>query len=220
MRSLDSLTQLQEVGKQLSKDNYCLETTEYMNNIIRLYGSRKAMEKALDEFHGDHKNHHSGADCIHSLSRFVGEPLDKEAIGLIAKYVRQTSGWTIVNPLALLDHLIIIWLTLKMIRGVAEIYGGRPGIVASWKLAREATLLIAAVGATDLLADTAADVLSVGLAGRVSTKMAQGLMTGLFTVRIGLYTLKICRPIPLEDDNNQLWKNLRREVFAIFSSGN
>jgi hypothetical protein len=32
-----------------------------------------------------------------------------------------------------------------------------------------------------------------------------------------LYTLELCRPIPLEASRGELWQALRKEVFAIFT---
>jgi putative membrane protein len=215
-RKLQALSELRSEGERLFASAAYGGAAHYLSEVRTLYGQREELRETLIEFERQREHHHSDADAIRQLSAGLGTKLDRQAQRLIAAYVRRLAVLTALNPLALLDSLLVLWLTFKMIRGIARIYGGRPGMIASWKLTREVALLIAAAGASDLLADSAADTIGVGIAGMVSTRLAQGVVTGLFVARIGLYALKLCRPIPLEDDRNQLWKGLRQEVFKIF----
>lgn len=216
LRALRSLSRLRDQGERLLNSSSYGGAANYLSEVRTLYGQRQELAEVLAEYERHQHQHRSDADEVRQLSASLGNALDRQAQRLIASYVRKLAVWTALNPLALLDSLIVLWLTLKMVRDIAAIYGGRPGITGSWKLLREIALLVAATGATDLLADSATDTIGVGIAGMLSTRLAQGIVTGLFVARIGLYALKLCRPIPFESEKDSLWKGLRQEVFKIF----
>lgn len=224
MRRLATLARLRAEGEALAADAGASDDSlragaDYRQKIAALYGDRDdaALAAALVAVREQHQAHHSGADQVRLLSAGVGAELDRQALAAIARHVRQLAALVAVNPIALLDSLAAAWLTLRMIREVAEVYGGRPGLLASWRLVREVALLVTAAGAGDLAADSAGEALGAGLAGLLSAKLAQGAVTGLLLARVGLTTLRVCRPIPLGEDQDRLWQQLRRQVFAVFA---
>jgi uncharacterized membrane protein YcjF (UPF0283 family) len=82
---------------------------------------------------------------------------------------------------------------------------------------------VAFAGVADLVADAAAQIVGGGIASRVSGAMAQGLSTGFLTMRLGIATQIVCRPLPLERREathwcqlmaNRLWQALRGSVAA------
>lgn len=50
-------------------------------------------------------------------------------------------------------------------------------------------------GAAELITDVGLDWLGAELSARLSARLAQGVGAGLLTVRLGLQTMQVCRPI-------------------------
>ena len=63
-------------------------------------------------------------------------PLDAQARMEIEGAARQVAAVTAFVPLALADVATALISNLRMIRRIAEIYGGRAGAFGSWRLLR------------------------------------------------------------------------------------
>jgi len=92
--------------------------------------------------------------------------------------------------LALLDGVLTLWFSVRLVRRVAELHGGRPGLVGTAHLMREVSM--AAIGAD--LSQHAADALSTRV-GSLAAAAGQGLVTATLLVRVGLWAQSVCRPI-------------------------
>ena len=79
---------------------------------------------------------------------------------------------------------------------------------------------VAYAGVSELIADIGAAALSMELAGKISSRAAQGLGAGLLTGRLGFQVMQLCRPIPAEkhkqkrlgDLSKHLLGNIRRAL--------
>ncbi|HIF40745.1 MAG TPA: DUF697 domain-containing protein [Planctomycetes bacterium] len=92
--------------------------------------------------------------------------------------------------MALLDGVLTLWFSVRLVRRVAELHGGRPGLVGTAQLLREVSM--AAIGAD--LSQHAADALSTRV-GSLAAAAGQGLVTATLLVRVGLWAQSVCRPI-------------------------
>jgi len=92
--------------------------------------------------------------------------------------------------LPLLDGVLTLWFSVRLARRVATMHGARPGFVGTAHLLREVS--IAALGAD--LSQHAADALSTRV-GSLAAAAGQGLVTATLVVRVGLWTMNVCRPI-------------------------
>jgi putative membrane protein len=86
------------------------------------------------------------ADALLALAeREILAPLDAEAKLAVEAAARQVATVTALVPLALADVATALVANLRMIRRIAEVYGGRSGSFGSWRLLRRvfASLLAA-----------------------------------------------------------------------------
>lgn len=137
-----------------------------------------------------------GRDRLRILEREALEPLDREATRLIAEASRRVSVTTALSPRALLDITIVLWSAFRLIRRLAELYGGRPGTLAQWRLMRQVlvhTLITGGMAAGD---EVVSQLLGQGLAARLSARLGEGVVNGLLTARLGLAALLLTRPLP------------------------
>ena len=63
-------------------------------------------------------------------------PLDREASHLVARTATRVSVVTAVSPRAAVDIAFVLFAALGMIRRLATLYGGRPGMLGLIRLVR------------------------------------------------------------------------------------
>jgi putative membrane protein len=137
-----------------------------------------------------------GRDKLRILEREALEPLDRAATKLIAETARRVSVTTALSPRALLDIAIVVWSAFRLVRRLAELYGGRPGTLAQWRLMRQVLVLTLVSGGMAAGDEVVSQLLGQGLAARLSARLGEGVVNGLLTARLGLAALLLTRPLP------------------------
>ena len=85
---------------------------------------------------------------------------------------------------------------LRMIRRMAEIYGGRAGAVGGWRLARTVVTHLIATGAVAAGDDLIHTMAGGGVLAKVSRRFGEGVVNGALTARVGIAAMEVCRPLP------------------------
>ena len=157
-----------------------------------------------------HKNL-SDAELIQLYDLIVLSHVDEKAVADIAKYSSETMLLVAVSPLAIMDMLIMLWRNIRMINKVSGLYGLKLGYWSRIKLIKQVFTNMFIVGASEILIDLGSDALSADLLGKFSGRLAQGLGAGMLTARLGLNTIKTCRPLPFIEQNPEL-SNVRNAL--------
>lgn len=123
-------------------------------------------------------------------------PLDDLARREVEAAARQVATVTALIPLALADVATALVANLRMIRRVAEIYGGRAGSLGSWRLLRRVFVSLVATGAVALTDDLLGSFAGGGILSRLSRRFGEGVVNGALTARVGVAAMEICRPLP------------------------
>jgi putative membrane protein len=123
-------------------------------------------------------------------------PLDAAAEAAIARAARNVAAATALIPLAFVDVLAAMLVNLRMLREIAEIYGGRTGTLGSWRLMRAVAAHLVATGAVAVGDDVLGPVLGGGAVAKLSRRFGEGLVNGALTARVGIAAMDICRPLP------------------------
>ncbi|MCC6000514.1 MAG: DUF697 domain-containing protein [Pararhodobacter sp.] len=121
---------------------------------------------------------------------------DTRARAEIELAARQVAMITALVPLALADVLAALTINLRMIRRIAEIYGGRAGVLGGWRLARAVVLHLTATGMVAVGDDLLGSVAGGGMVSKLSRRFGEGVVNGALTARVGLSAMDICRPLP------------------------
>lgn len=123
-------------------------------------------------------------------------PLDQEARREIEAAARTVAAATALIPLAFADVAAALAANLRMIRRIAEIYGGRAGTVGGWRLARTVMTHLVATGAVAAGDDLIHTVAGGGVLAKVSRRFGEGIVNGALTARVGIAAMEVCRPLP------------------------
>lgn len=139
-----------------------------------------------------------GDALIDLAERAYLTPLDTAAQAAVRRGAKQVAAATALIPLALIDVLSALTVNIRMIREIAEIYGGRAGWLGSWRLMRAVAGHLIATGAVAVGDDLIGAALGGGVISRVSRRFGEGLVNGALTARIGVAAIEVCRPLAFE----------------------
>lgn len=146
-------------------------------------------------------------------------PLDQVAMQEIEAAARQVATVTAIVPLALADVVVALTSNLRMIRRIAEIYGGRAGTLGSWRLARAVMTHLVATGAVAVGDDLISSVAGGGVVSKISRRFGEGVVNGALTARVGVAAMEVCRPLPFAQTRRPSVTGLvKRALTGLFSS--
>jgi putative membrane protein len=137
-----------------------------------------------------------GADMIRLAERELMTPLDQEARRLVSSAAQRVSLVTAVSPRAVVDVLFVFAASLRLIRQLARLYGGRPGALGMISLMRHVIAHVAITGGMAASDSLIQQVLGHGIAAKLSQRLGEGVLNGLLTARLGLAAIDVTRPLP------------------------
>lgn len=161
------------------------------------------------------------ADALLGLAeRSLLVPLDARATREIETAARQVAIVTAFVPLALADLIAALTANLRMIRRIAEIYGGRAGTLGSWRLTRGVLAHLVATGALAVGDDLIGTVAGGGLLAKVSRRFGEGIVNGALTARVGVAAIEVCRPLAFHAAQRpSVTALVRRALTGLFGNG-
>ena len=155
----------------------------------RLARARAALTSHRDEII-------DGADMIKLAERELMSPLDIEARRLVSSAAQRVSVVTAISPRALVDVLFVFAASLRLIRQLARLYGGRPGALGMISLLRHVIAHLAITGGMAASDSLIQQMLGHGIAAKLSQRLGEGMLNGLLTARLGLAAIDVTRPLP------------------------
>ncbi|MEQ1408087.1 TIGR01620 family protein [Neorhizobium sp. Rsf11] len=139
-----------------------------------------------------------GPQLLELAERELLAPLDRKARALILGSSKRVSIVTAVSPRAVVDLAYVLFEVTRLIRAMAELYGGRPGTLGLMRLMRDVIAHLAVTGSIAVGDGLAQQVLGHGLASKLSKRLGEGVINGLLTARIGIAAMDLCRPLPFK----------------------
>jgi putative membrane protein len=147
-------------------------------------------------------------------------PLDARAQREVEAAARQVATVTAIVPIALADLFTALTANLRMIRRIAEIYGGRAGTLGSWRLTRTVLTHLVATGAVAVGDDLISSVAGGGVLSKVSRRFGEGVINGALTARVGVAAIEVCRPLPFHAARKPSVSGLvSRAMSGLFNRG-
>jgi putative membrane protein len=167
--------------------------------IVRLHHLYKAREDTAwgRQRLTEQANDMLDADALLGLAETtVLVPLDAAAMREVEAAARQVATVTAIVPLALADVVTALTANLRMIRRIAEVYGGRSGTFGSWRLTRTVLTHLVATGAVAVGDDLIGSIAGGGVLSKISRRFGEGVVNGALTARVGVAAIEVCRPLP------------------------
>ncbi|RZO41649.1 MAG: TIGR01620 family protein [Rhodobacteraceae bacterium] len=179
-----------------------------------LYKSRDEMRWTISRFDEQTKDQLDAEGQLALAETILMTSLDKMAQKEIERSVRQVSTITALVPLALVDVAAALICNLRMIRRIAQVYGGRSGLLSSWRLFGKVTGHLIATGAMAIGDDWLGSVLGGSLFSKLSRRFGEGIINGALTARVGRAAMDICRPMPFHNTLKPRVSELLRDALT------
>lgn len=137
-----------------------------------------------------------GGNLVRLAETEILGPLDARAKVMILEAAKRVSLVTAVSPRALVDVAYVVFEAGRLIRRLSELYGGRPGTLGFFRLARSVLAHLAVTGSIAIGDSFVQQIVGHGLAARLSAKLGEGVVNGMMTARIGIAAMETARPLP------------------------
>ena len=217
-RRLGRLDELQTRASSAISDGSRDAGMNVASAILGLYRNRRDLSwkiQRTEEMLPDQMDAHS---VLNVVEVELLDPLDKAALLEIEAASRRVATLTALIPLALADVAIALAVNLRMVRSVAQIYGGRSGTFGSWRLVRAVITHLVATGAVSIGDDLIGSVAGGTIASKISRRFGEGIINGALTARVGIAAMTLCRPMPfVARDKPKTAAVLKRALTGVFS---
>ena len=188
--------------------------------LTALYAGRDALSPGRTEVDRRRDEQFEASALFALVEDELIAPLDRAAEAEIEAAARQVATVTALVPLALADIATALVANLRMIRRIAEIYGGRGGALGAWRLTRAVLTHLAATGAVAVGDDLLGSVAGGSVLSKLSRRFGEGMVNGALTARVGVAALEVCRPLPFgEGRRPRVAALVRRALAGLFDRG-
>ncbi|MFD1508386.1 YcjF family protein [Lacimonas salitolerans] len=161
-----------------------------------LYANRSELDWNRTRFSGRRDEQFDVVALFSLTESEMLAPLDALARAEVEAAARQVAMVTALVPLALADVVAALTSNLRMIRRIAEIYGGRSGVLGSWRLTRAVMTHLVATGAVAVGDDMIGSIAGGNVLAKLSRRFGEGIVNGALTARVGIAAMEVCRPLP------------------------
>ena len=185
----------QRASAVLLSDDHA-ESRAILQDLLKVAHQNPRLARARVALIGHADDIIDGADLIRLAERELMTPLDQEARRLISSAAQRVSLVTAVSPRAVIDVFFVFAASLRLIRQLARLYGGRPGALGMFRLMRHVIAHVAITGGMAASDSLIQQVLGHGLAAKLSQRLGEGILNGLLTARLGLAAIDVTRPLP------------------------
>lgn len=164
--------------------------------LIATFGARPELSWQVARLREHVGDVHDPGALLRLAEREILAPLDLEARRIVAMSVKRVAMVTAISPTAIITVATLAYESLRMLRRLGGVYGGRPGFVGTMRLASSALSSIVAAGVVDFTTDFVGQFVGQDLMRRLSTRLGEGVFNGALTARIGASAIDIVRPLP------------------------
>jgi putative membrane protein len=161
----------------------------------------------------EHDVHDPGA-LLALADRELMAPLDAQARQLVLRSAKRVSTVTALSPLALIAVGYVLVENIGLLRRLATLYGGRPGVLGSLRLGRLVIAHIVGTGGVALTDDLLGQFFGQDVLRRLSRRLGEGAFNGALTVRLGAAALDVIRPLPFIDADPVRARDILKELFV------
>ena len=187
--------------------------------LAELYAGRPELAGAVDDLAEARQDTPDRAALLEIAERRVLADLDRRAERAVTRATRLVAGATALIPVSAFDIVVILALNLRMIREVAECYGGHAGWLGSWRLLKSVASHLLATGAVAATDDLIGPVLGHGIVGRLSRRIGEAAVNGVLTARVGAAAIEVCRPMPFRTREAPRARSLAASALSRWRGG-
>ncbi len=166
------------------------------SELRAMFKDRRELAEGIARLKQHRRDILDAAQVLTLAERELLLPLDRMARTAIGTSGRRVSVVTSLSPAAIIPIAFVAYENFRLLRRLANIYGGRPGFFAILRLLRLIAGHLAVTGGLAFTDDLVQQFIGHGLTARLSHRLGEGLVNGGFTIRIGIAAVELLRPLP------------------------
>jgi putative membrane protein len=218
LKTLRTVSHLQQEGRQIVENNEHGHALAYLTRIAAFYSHRPVVKTRIDHFYITLTDSYNDRESCALFSQQIMKDIDQQAYGIVTQRAKETALMVMISQLAILDTILTLWRNVRMIRDIATLYGGKPGLFGSFTLVTMVAQNLIYADVSEAVADSVAEILGGSMLSFMSAQAAQGLGSGVLTARVGLHAMQVCRPLPFLETEKPRLKDIRREIVKSMKS--
>ena len=216
--SLGRLDTIQKAAESALATGDLKAAEQVSEDLVALYRSRPELRLGREALAARRGDVFDADTALHMAEDHLLAPLDAAARAEVEAATRQVATVTALVPLALADVVAARTANMRMIRRIAEVYGGRSGALGSWRLLRAVMTHLVTTGAVAIGDDLIGTLAGGGALAKVSRRFGEGLVNGALTARVGVAAMDVCRPLPyVATKRPSVTQLIKRALTGLFS---
>lgn len=196
---LGKLTRLRRDAELALRTNDRALERATVSTLAAGFKGRRDLAWNLSQLDAHRRDVRDPGELLRLAERELLAPLDAAARRLILKSAKRVLVVTAMSPMVWMAMLYVMVENVRMLKGLATLYGGRPGGLGALKLARLVGGHIVATGGLAMTDDLVGQFLGQDLMRRLSRRLGEGAFNGALTARIGTAAIDVTRPMPFLD---------------------
>lgn len=218
MRELIGLARLARLGRLKKDVDAALRERDLkrerraVQSLTALYEGRHDVKWGLKRLSEHARDVRDPGDLLRLADRDVVAPLDVVARRLVVRSAKRVTVVTAMSPIAWIAMIYVVVENIGMLRALATLYGGRPGIAGALRLARLVVGHIVATGGLAMTDDLLGQFLGQDVLRRLSRRLGEGVFNGALTARVGTAAIEVTRPLPWIDTEPVRLRDLLPEL--------
>ena len=166
------------------------------DRLRALYTGRPELAWRLKRFDEHAGDVHDPGSRFALADREILSEIDGSVRRQIMASAKRVATVTALSPMMLIAVAFVLVENMRMLRRIATLYGGRPGIVGLFRLTRMVITHLVATGGVALTDDLLGQFIGQDLVRRLSSRLGEGAFNGALTARVGVAALDLIRPLP------------------------
>src|SRR5690606_22486115 len=124
-----------------------------LRQLLSSFSGRADVKWSLARFREHEGDIRDPGDLARLADREIFGPLDQRAKRIVLTAAKRVSVVTAISPMPLVDVVFVLVTNIQMLRALATLYGGRPGLMAALRLGRMVVTHLIATGGVALTDD-------------------------------------------------------------------
>src|SRR5262249_39967241 len=142
--------------------------------VADLYASHAGVAVAVRRFRAHTRDVHDAGELLALADRDIVAAVDADALAVVTRAAKRVATVTALSPMVLIAVGYVLWETLRLLRALATLYGGRPGMLGALRLGRLVLTHLVATGGLALTDDLLGQFLGQDLLRRLSRRLGEG----------------------------------------------
>lgn len=195
---LSELEQLRSEMQAALRDPRERLSVDWLDRLTQVYAGTPLASR-LRAACADLDAAHEAEEISRRLNLQFYQAIDQQARKIVRNESVGTGVLVASSPWVSVDLLLVVWRNIRMMQRIAICYGLPIGRLSRWRLAKHVLRNIALAGGTEMAMGAFSDSLLSGLLEKLAARIGQGMGIGLYSARLGHFTLDLCRAVPLSE---------------------